>query len=67
MAYHSNGDYFSGVYAYGVSRSLALAEALTLASQSAAHLKEAVAGKPGTGGGIFQSPASLPPDGGVQV
>jgi hypothetical protein len=67
VAYQFNGDYFSGVYVYGVSRALALAEALKLASQSARHLTEAVAGKPGTGGGTFASPASQPPDSGVQV
>ena len=62
-----DGDYFSGVYVYGATRATALAQAERLGAISARHLAEAVSGKPGTGGGQFQSLASLPAGGGIQV
>jgi len=67
VAYQFDGDYFSGVYVYGASRAAALAQAERLGAISARHLSEAVSGKPGTGGGQFQSLGSLPAGGGVQV
>ena len=66
VVYQFDGDYFSGVYVYGLSRSLALNEAERLAAKSAIHLAQASRGKPGTGGGPIQSAASTPPDTGVQ-
>jgi hypothetical protein len=65
IAYQFNGDYFSGVYVYGPTRSAALAVAETLGAESARHLAQAATGKPGTGGGPFQA-LSSPPDTGVQ-
>ena len=67
VAYQFDGDYFSGVYVYGASRAAALAQAERLGAISARHLGEAVSGKPGTGGGQFQTLGSLPAGGGVQV
>ncbi|HEY8730074.1 MAG TPA: hypothetical protein VIL94_10855 [Acidothermaceae bacterium] len=67
VAYQFDGDYFSGIYVYGASRAAALAQAERLGAVAARHLSEAVSGKPGTGGGPFQSLASLPAGGGVQV
>ena len=67
VAYQFDGDYFSGVYVYGATRATALAQAERLGAISARHLAEAVSGKPGTGGGQFQSLASLPAGGGIQV
>jgi len=67
IVYQFDGDYFSGVYVYGATRAAALAQALRLGAVSARHLGEAVSGKHGTGGGQFQSLASLPPGGGIQV
>ncbi|HEY5199343.1 MAG TPA: hypothetical protein VIJ31_00410 [Acidothermaceae bacterium] len=66
VVYQFDGDYFSGIYVYGLSRSLALTEAEQLAAKSATHLAQASRGKPGTGGGPIQSVASAPPDTGVQ-
>lgn len=66
VVYQFDGDYFSGIYVYGLSRSLALTEAEDLAAKSATHLAQASRGKPGTGGGPIQSVASAPPDTGVQ-
>jgi hypothetical protein len=66
IVYQFDGDYFSGVYVYGVSRSLALTEAERLAAKSAVHLAQASRGKPGTGGGPIQSVASSAPPSGVQ-
>ncbi|MDQ1465382.1 MAG: hypothetical protein QOC73_2323 [Actinomycetota bacterium] len=65
VAYQFNGDYFSGVYVYGTTRALVLAQAQRLGAAAARHLAEAVAGRPGTGGGPFELPASPSPDGGV--
>ena len=67
IVYQFDGDFFSGVYVYGATRATALAQAERLGAVSARHLGEAVSGKPGTGGGPFQSLASLPPGGGIQV
>lgn len=67
VAYQFDGDYFSGVYVYGASRAAALAQAERLGTVAARHLGEVVSGKPGTGGGPFQSLASLPAGGGIQV
>jgi hypothetical protein len=66
VVYQFDGDYFSGIYVHGLSRSLALAEAEQLAAKSATHLAQASRGKPGTGGGPIQSVASAPPNAGVQ-
>jgi hypothetical protein len=66
-AYQFNGEYFSGVYVYGLSRELALAQAQRLGATAARHLAEAVTGKPGTGGGPFQSLGSPSPDDGIQA
>lgn len=66
VVYQFDGNFFSGVYVYAHSRSLALAEALRLGAVSARHLAEAAAGKPGTGGGKFQAFPS-PSTSGVQV
>jgi hypothetical protein len=65
VVYQFDGNYFSGVYVYGHSRSLALTEALRLGAVSAHHLAEAAAGKSGTGGGKFQAFPS-PSTNGVQ-
>jgi len=67
VAYQFDGDYFSGVYVYGATRAAALGQAERLGAVAARHLGEAVSGKPGTGGGQFQSLASLPAGGGIQV
>ena len=67
VAYQFNGEYFSGVYVYGATRALVLAQVQHLAGAAARHLAEAVAGLPGTGGGPFELPASPSPDGGVQA
>ncbi|HEY5051537.1 MAG TPA: hypothetical protein VII50_11595 [Acidothermaceae bacterium] len=66
IVYQFDGDYFSGIYVYGLSRSLALAEAERLAAKSATHLAQASRGKPGTGGGPIQSVTSSSPPTGVQ-
>jgi hypothetical protein len=66
VVYQFDGDYFSGIYVYGLSRSLALTEAEDLAAKSATHLAQASRGKPGTGGGPIQSVTSSPPNTGVQ-
>ena len=66
IVYQFDGDYFSGVYVYGLTRSLALTEAQRLAAKSAIHLAQASRGKPGTGGGPMQSVTSSPPNAGVQ-
>jgi hypothetical protein len=66
VVYQFDGDYFSGIYVYGLSRSLALTEAEKLAAKSATHLAQASRSKPGTGGGPLQSVASPPPNPGVQ-
>lgn len=66
VVYQFDGNYFSGIYVYGLSRSLALTEALRLAAKSAVHLAQASRGKPGTGGGPIQSVASSAPPTGVQ-
>jgi hypothetical protein len=66
VVYQFDGDYFSGIYVYGLSRSLALTAAERLAAKSATHLAQASRGKPGTGGGPMQSIASAPPTVGVQ-
>jgi len=66
VVYQFDGDYFSGIYVYGLTRSLALTEAQRLAAKSAVHLAQASRGKPGTGGGLMQSVASSPPNTGVQ-
>jgi hypothetical protein len=66
VVYQFDGNYFSGIYTYGTTRALALAQAERLALLSAHHLAEAVAGKAGTGGGPFASFAT-PSDNGVQV
>jgi hypothetical protein len=65
VVYQFDGNYFSGVYVYGQSRLLVLDEARRLGAEAARHLAEAVAGKPGTGGGNLQSFAA-PSDNGVQ-
>jgi hypothetical protein len=51
--YQFDGDYFSGVYAYGSDKDTVVALARKLAPIAAVHLREAAAGKPGTGGGTF--------------
>ena len=56
VVYQFDGDYFSGVYVYGSSRAQVQQLAVTLAARAAQHLAEAVAGKPGTGGGTFTDP-----------
>jgi len=66
VVYQFDGNYFSGIYAYGTTRALALGQAERLALASAHHLAEAVAGKPGTGGGPFAS-VSTQSDNGVPV
>jgi hypothetical protein len=66
VVYQFDGDYFSGIYVYGLSRSLALTEAEALAAKSATHLAQASRSKPGTGGGPIQSVAPTPPNTGVQ-
>jgi hypothetical protein len=66
VVYQFDGDYFSGIYVYGLSRSLALTDAERLAAKSATHLAQASRGKPGTGGGPIQSVTSSPPNTGVQ-
>jgi hypothetical protein len=66
VVYQFDGDYFSGIYVYGLTRSSALTEAERLAAKSATHLAQAARGKPGTGGGQIQSVASSPPDTGIQ-
>lgn len=63
VVYQFDGDYFSGIYVYGLSRSAALSEAERLAATSAIHLAQASRGKPGTGGGPIQSVTSSPPTG----
>jgi hypothetical protein len=65
IVYQFNGNYFSGVYVYGLTRASALAVAEQLGTLSARHLAQAATGNPGTGGGPFQSPSS-PPQTGVQ-
>ena len=65
IVYQFNGNYFSGVYVYGLTRASALTVAEQLGALSARHLAQAATGKPGTGGGPFQS-LSSPPDTGVQ-
>lgn len=65
IVYQFNGNFFSGVYVYGLTRSSALTVAEQLAAVSARHLAQAATGKPGTGGGPFQT-LSSPPDTGVQ-
>jgi len=65
IVYQFNGNYFSGVYVYGLTRSSAVAAAEQLAAISARHLAQAATGRPGTGGGPFQS-LSPPPVTGVQ-
>jgi hypothetical protein len=65
IVYQFNGNYFSGVYVYGLTRASALTVAEQLGAVSARHLAQAATGKPGTGGGPFQS-LSSPPDTGVQ-
>jgi hypothetical protein len=67
VAYQFNGDYFSGVYAYGATRAVVLAQAQRLGAAAARHLAEAVSRRPGTGGGPFEAPASPSPDAGVQA
>jgi hypothetical protein len=66
VVYQFDGDYFSGIYVYGSSRSLALTEAEALAAKSATHLAQASRSKPGTGGGPIQPIASAPANTGVQ-
>ncbi len=66
IVYQFDGDYFSGIYVYGLTRSLALTEAQRLAAKSATHLAQASRGKPGTGGGSMQAVTSSPPNAGVQ-
>lgn len=66
IVYQFDGDYFSGIYVYGLTRSLALTEAQRLAAKSAIHLAQASRGKPGSGGGPMQSVTSPPPNAGVQ-
>ena len=65
IVYQFDGNYFSGVYVYGLSRASALTEAERLGAESAHHLAQAAAGKPGTGGGPFQT-LSAPPATGEQ-
>jgi hypothetical protein len=65
IVYQFNGNFFSGVYVYGLTRSSALTAAEQLAAISARHLAQAATGKPGTGGGPFQT-LSSPPDTGIQ-
>ncbi len=60
IVYQFNGNYFSGVYVYGLTRASALAVAEQLGAASARHLAQAATGKPGTGGGPFQSLSSPP-------
>jgi hypothetical protein len=66
VIYQFDGNYFSGIYVNGLSRTLALTEAERLAAKSAVHLAQASRGKPGTGGGPMQSVTSSPPTTGVQ-
>jgi hypothetical protein len=63
IVYQFDGNYFSGVYVYGLSRASALATAEHLGAESARHLAQAAAGKPGTGGGPFQTLSSPPATG----
>ena len=65
IVYQFDGNYFSGVYVYGLSRATTLAAAERLGAESALHLAQAAAGKPGTGGGPFQT-LSAPPATGEQ-
>lgn len=51
--YQFDGNYFSGVYTYGTDKDTVVALAKKLAPIAAVHLREAAAGKPGTGGGTF--------------
>jgi hypothetical protein len=71
VVYQFDGNYFSGVYVSGGSRATVLQGAEQLGSEAATHLKEAAAGKPGTGGGIVgtEPPESStsPLGGGVQT
>lgn len=60
--YQFDGDFFSGLYVYGVDKAQVQQSALRLGTQAAKHLGEAAAGKPGTGGGqILQGSAPQQP------
>jgi hypothetical protein len=69
VVYQFDGSFFSGVYVSGSSRASVLADADQLGAQAATHLREAVAGKPGSGGGtVGTAPAgSSPAGGGIQT
>ncbi len=66
IVYQFDGDYFSGVYVYGNSKSAVTQTAEHLGIEAATHLREAAAGKPGTGGGDVYGPGDAG-SGGVQV
>jgi hypothetical protein len=70
VVYQFDGNYFSGVYVSGGSRAAVLQAAEQLGAKAANHLRQAVSGATGSGGGTVGSPApeiSAPAGGGVQT
>jgi len=66
--YQFDGNYFAGVYVYGSDRQAVQNEAIQLGQKATVYLREAAAGKPGTGGGpILTPPSSSPSTPGSQV
>jgi hypothetical protein len=57
VVYQFDGNYFSGVYVSGATRADVLQLAQHLAVDAAVHLRQAVAGTRGSGGGVVASPA----------
>ncbi|MBX6372157.1 MAG: hypothetical protein IRZ02_07865 [Acidothermus sp.] len=66
--YQFDGDFFAGVYVYGADPQAVQRFAAQLGAKAAGLLREAAAGKPGTGGGTILNPSPTSPAGpGSQV